>query len=135
VIRNTPPQPQSQKPAVSRIDLNLFFQPSLRADSEEVSDQQHLKEHHRVNRRAAVVRAVQMFDLLVDKREVDHLVDLAQQMVPRDKGFDADELELRLLSRLAFEHEDIRKKPPRFRESFINSLYLTQWSGCLFAVV
>ena len=40
--------------------------------------------------------AVQRFNLPVDKREVDGLINLAQQMVGGNQLFDADELKLRL---------------------------------------
>ena len=63
MIRHAIGQPQPQEPAVRRIVFNLLLQPPLGTDAEQVADEQH----HRVNRRTPVVRAVQVFDLVVDK--------------------------------------------------------------------
>lgn len=40
------------------------------------------------------IRTVRILDLVVDKREVDRLIDLAQKVVRENECFDANELQL-----------------------------------------
>jgi len=66
--------------------------------------------------------AVQRLDFPVDKREVDRPDDLVQQMVGGDQLFDADELKLRLYTRMFFQYLETIKKLREIPRTFY--LYL-----------
>ena len=119
MIRHFAGQAKSEEPAIRSIDLYFFLQPSLGADTKQVSDKQHLKQHDRINRRTTVICTIQMSDFLVDKREVDRLVDLAQKMICGDKRFDANELQFRLYTCTFFQHLYIIQKALGDAQSFL----------------
>ena len=61
--------------------MDLLNQPALRANAKQVPDEKHLEQYDRIQRRAAVVQAVLVLNLLPDETEVDVLVNLAEQVV------------------------------------------------------
>ena len=70
------------KPSVGQIDLHLSANPPLRADRKHVADDQHPDHQHRIDRGSAGVRVVRR-KLLVHPTEIEHRVDLADQMIRR----------------------------------------------------
>ncbi len=59
---------------------------TLRADAEQVANEQRLEHQSRIERRAAVVGAIKLRNAIAGEREVDHRVDLAKQMSLRHKA-------------------------------------------------
>ncbi|SAK60008.1 hypothetical protein AWB83_02208 [Caballeronia ptereochthonis] len=95
-VRHLIAQAKAGKPPIRHINLNLAHQLALTAHPEQVADEQQLEQHHRIERRSAVVRAVKMRNLLADEFEIHRRVDLAQQMVLRHKHLERHHLELLL---------------------------------------
>ncbi len=59
-VRHLVRQPKTEEPAIGHVHLDLAHQLPLRAHPEQVADQQHLEEQHRIQRRPPVVRAVEV---------------------------------------------------------------------------
>ena len=80
-VRNLVAKLQTKEPAVGNVHLHLPHQLPLRANSVQITKQQQLEQHHRLQRRTAVVLAVKVLHAGVDKTEIHHLVDLPQQVL------------------------------------------------------
>ena len=82
-VRDLLQQPISQKPAVC--DVHLYFPVRLpqRRDPEQVLDQHHLDQHHRVDPRTAVVMAVIWRQQRIQPLVVYDPFDFPQQMILR----------------------------------------------------
>lgn len=96
-IGNLVGQPIADKLAIGHIDLDLPNQLPFGANAEQVTEKQHLKQHHRIHCRTTVVGAIEIFDFLADKLKVDNSVDFAQQVIFGNQFFDADEFHPNLL--------------------------------------
>lgn len=68
-IQRTIGQAQVEKPAIGYVELDLLDQPA-RSDAEQVANEEHFEQHDRIERRAAVVAAIQMGGFLADEGEV-----------------------------------------------------------------
>jgi hypothetical protein len=90
-------QPQPDEPAIGHIDLDLAHQLPLGPDAEQIADKQRLEELLRRDRRAAVIRAIQVFGHLPDEPEVNRSIDPAQQMIARNQLLQGHHLKLGLL--------------------------------------
>src|SRR6185312_11219626 len=78
-IRHLVGQLQSQIPTVGRVALHLTHQLPLAANTKQISEQQQLEQHHRIQRRSPVI-----FTSDVPTRRKSRsmeAIDLAQQMV------------------------------------------------------
>ena len=76
-----------EKPAVGDVDLDFPHQLPFGADAEQVANEQHLEQAHWVQRRAAVVRAVEGRGLVQDEVKPDVPVDQTQEVILRDQFF------------------------------------------------
>lgn len=94
-------QAKAQKPAIGDIDFDLFNQPPLTADAKQIPQKEHLEEHCRIKSRSAIVRTVQVFDLVVDETKIDELGDLAEEMILGNQALDADKFVLELFGSCA----------------------------------
>ena len=103
---------QAQEPAIGDIDLDLPHQLALGADAEQIADEQRLEHQGRIQRRPAVVGAIEPGDALVDERKVDHSLDLAKQVILRNQLLERHHLERRLLRRGLLEHQFLNHKGP-----------------------
>ncbi len=83
VIRDRIFETQSAKPAVRQIEAHLFTQTPLGADGVAIANQQHPDHQFWINRRPAEV-AVMRRELSTQAREIEHRIDLAQQMIGRN---------------------------------------------------
>jgi len=83
-IRHLIRQTQAQKPPIGHINFNLPHQLPLRTHAKQVANEQHLEQHHRINRRAAIVSAIQVRRLLTDKIKADVGVNQPQQVILRN---------------------------------------------------
>ena len=104
-------QRESQKPTVSHVDFNLTHQALFATNSEQVPDEKHLEQDHRINGRTTVIRTAQFFDLFVDEVEIDGLVDFSQKVIFGNKLPDTDQFDFTLLLQFAFDHARIIQSP------------------------
>ena len=70
-----------QKPPVCHVHFHVPHRLPQRSDPEQMLNQYQLEQDHRIDARAAIVFAVQLFHQVVDMREVHRRVDLSQQVV------------------------------------------------------
>jgi len=71
-------EPEPAEPPVGQIEVDLFAQAPLGADTEAVADDQHPDHQLRINRRPSQ-RAVERRELAAQFRQVDKAVDRPQQ--------------------------------------------------------
>src|SRR5262249_40949987 len=71
---------QPTEPPVSQIEMNLFAQPTLRANAKTVAHQQHPDHELRIYRRASSV-AVERLELPPQLAEIEEVVNPAQQVI------------------------------------------------------
>ncbi len=105
-------QLEPQKPAVGDVDLDLAHQLPLRTNAEQVADEQRLEHQGRVERRPAVVGAVERRRQVMDEGKVDHPVDLAKQVILRDQLVEPHNLERGLFRGGSLQHDPVNQKPP-----------------------
>ena len=105
-------QLQPQEPAIGDIDLDLAHQLALRADAKQIADEQCLEHQRRIERRTAVVGAVESRNPVMDEGEVDHRVDLAKQVVLRHQTVESHHLDSRLFRSRFLQHVPVNHKPP-----------------------
>ena len=74
-VRHLVGQAKSEKPPVRHIDFDLLEQTALRADAEQVANEQHLEQHDRVDRRTSIVLAIQVTGGFADEVEADVTVE------------------------------------------------------------
>lgn len=115
-------QSQSEEPAVGDVDLDLSYQLTFGADAEEVADEEHLEQLHRVDGGTAVVGAVQMRGGVADKVEWDVVVDQTKQVIRRNQLFEGDHFQSVLVGGRRFE------ACPQFKHKAPNSWGLCQQS-------
>lgn len=107
-------QPQPKEPAIGDVDRDLVHRLALRADAEQVADEQRLEHQRRVERRATIVRAIEPRHPLVDERKVDYRIDLAKQVVPRNQTIERHHLDLGLRRLRILQQAHLSQKPPAF---------------------
>lgn len=95
-VRDLVGQPETKEPAVRDIDFDFLDHASFGANPEQVTNEQHLEQHHRINRRAAVVLAVQALCRFANEIKPDVLVEQAEQMILRDQLLQRHHLHFRL---------------------------------------
>lgn len=93
---------------------------STRANPEQVANEQHLEQHHRINGRPAIVLAVQMLGRFVDEIKPDVPVEQAEQVVFRDQLLQRHYFQFRLGRVGRFEHADIIKR-------YLTAVYAGPW--------
>ena len=76
-------QAKLQKPAIGHIHLDLAHQLALGANAKQIADKQHLEQQHRIKRRTPVIGAIQMRNTVMDETEINHRINLAQQVIRR----------------------------------------------------
>ena len=94
---------EATEPAIRKIDLNLFTQPSLRADREHIANDQHSDHQLRVDRGTAGMGVV-AFELPVHPVQVEHGIDLTNRMVYWDHGVEFKSIEELPLTPLTTTH-------------------------------
>ena len=102
-------QTKAEKPAVGNIDLDFLHQPPLGANPEQIANKQHLEQHHRIDRRPAIVLTVQVLGRFADEIKPDVLVEQAKQVVFRDQLLQRHHLQFRLSRVGRLEHANIIK--------------------------
>ncbi len=80
-IRYLVGQAQAKKPTIGHIDLDFPHQLAIRTDPEQVANEQHFEQPHRVEGQTAVVGTIQMGRLLADEVKPDVPIDQTQQMI------------------------------------------------------
>lgn len=115
-------QLQPQKPAVGDIHLDLAHQLALRADPEQVTDEQRLEHQRRIQRRTANVCTIKIRNALVDERKVDHRIDLAQKVILGNKLIERHHLESCLVRAWLLQHKTSESKTPSKSQGFVSSL-------------
>src|SRR5262249_36626349 len=103
-------QLQPQKPAVGDVDFDLTHQLPFGAHTEQVADEQRLEHQRRIERGASVVRAVKSGNPVMDKRKVDHRIDLAKQVILRNQTVETYHLQSGLLRRGFAKHATLNQK-------------------------
>ncbi|MNG32201.1 hypothetical protein D3C84_1181530 [compost metagenome] len=68
--------------------MNFTFQLALGTNAVEITKENHLEKNEGINGWTAVILAVKMANLFINKREVDILIDLAKHVVHRHEVFD-----------------------------------------------
>lgn len=68
----------ADEPSVSKIDFDFLDQPTLAADTKEVSDEEHFKERDRMNSGTTIVMAVEIVRQLFNETKVDVTVYFAK---------------------------------------------------------
>ena len=91
-IRHLVAQAKAQKPAVGHIDLDVPYQLALAPDPEQVADEKHLEQNHRVHRWTPGVGTVETPDPLPDGAEIYGPLNLAQKVVAGNQLLDAHKL-------------------------------------------
>jgi hypothetical protein len=89
-------EPQSAKPAIGQIEVNLLAQPPLGTNAEAVADKQHPDHQLRIDRGASDVAVIGL-KMCPNARQVDEPVDPTQHVIVRDLSFQAEAVEQRLL--------------------------------------
>ncbi len=84
-IRDLIRQAKAQKPPIGDIYLHFFDQLAFAADAVQVTNEQQLEQHHRINRRADIIDTVKVSNLVVDEIELNERVDLTQQVILRNQ--------------------------------------------------
>ena len=105
-------QLQPQEPAIGDVDLDLAHQLPLRAHPEQVAHEQRLEHQGRIERRAAIVGAVERRRQVVDEGKVDHPVDLAKQVILRNQLIQRHHLKRGLFGGGSLQHNPVNQKTP-----------------------
>lgn len=64
-------QPHAQEPTVGDVDLDFLHQAAFGGDTEEVLQQHHFNQAHRVDGGSAIVGAIEVRDCIADKFKID----------------------------------------------------------------
>jgi len=83
VVRHSILETQSTEPAVGQIEVNLFAQPSLRANAEAVTHDEHPHHQFRIDRRPPRV-TVERREVRAQIAQVEEPINPAQQMIGRN---------------------------------------------------
>ena len=96
-------EPQSTKPAIGQIEMDLLAQPTLRTNAEAVADDQHPDHQLGIDRGPPDVAIVGP-QMRPNLGQVDEPVDLAKQVTVGDMPLEAEAVEQRLLHHPPFAH-------------------------------
>lgn len=101
-------------PAVSVGDVDLDLPPKLPlgADTEQVADEEGLEHQGRIQRRTPIVRAIKPGHPIVDEGKIDHRINLAKQVILRNKTVETDHLQSGLLRQAASSACHLESKTP-----------------------
>jgi hypothetical protein len=99
VLKFPPPvhQRQAKKPTICSVYLNFPKQLTLTAYPKKIPDEQHFEEQHRINGWTPIARTMQTNHFVVDKIEIDCLVDMLQERFARNKCFNVEQRNFYLL--------------------------------------
>jgi hypothetical protein len=103
MIWNIAIEPQSTKPAIGQIEMDLLAQPTLRTNAQAVADDEHPDHQLRINRGPPHVAIVGP-QMRPNLGQVDEPIDLAKQVTVRDMPLKAEAVEQRLLHHPPFAH-------------------------------
>jgi len=92
MIRDLVFDAQPAIPAIGQIDLHLSADATLRADGKHVADDEHPDHEHRIDRRSPGVGVIGR-QFLVHPAEVEHGIDLANQMIRRHHLVEVERVE------------------------------------------
>ena len=95
---------------------------TLGADAEEVADEEHHEQLHRIDGGTTVVGAVQMRGGVADEVEGDVAVDQAEQVIQWNQLFEGDHFQPVLVRGGRFEHDHNSNTKPPTRGGFVSSL-------------
>jgi hypothetical protein len=112
VIRYCAVEPQSAKPAVGEVQMDLLAQPPFRADAEAVAHDQHADHQFRIDRRSAY-GAVERLQLPPQPVEFDKPINRSQQVLFRHMSFERELVEQRVLLDFPLPHHRL---PPSRRD-------------------
>ncbi len=84
-IKNAIGQFQSQEPAIGDIDPSLMHQLALRANTKQIANEQRFEHQSRIKRRATIVGTIKPSHTIMNKRKVDHRLNLTKQMILGDQ--------------------------------------------------
>ena len=82
MIRNALVKINSKEPTISNVYRNFLFQSAFRINTVQISNQQHLDQNNRINRRPSG-RWVEVGNLVIDKVKADKSVQITQKMLLR----------------------------------------------------
>ena len=103
MIWNIAIEPQSTKPAIGQIEMDLLAQPTLRTNAQAVADDEHPDHQLRINRGPPDVAIIGP-QMCPNLGQVDEPIDLAKQMTVRDMPLKAEAVEQRLLHHRPLAH-------------------------------
>jgi hypothetical protein len=106
VIRNLSVELKATKPAIGKVELDLFAQPPLRADAVTVANNKHADQQFGVDRGAAnlAIEPLQLRAQLSQNPSYDR-INPAQKMTFRNASFEIEEIkQLALIDRLPTHH-------------------------------
>ena len=103
MIWNIAIEPQSTKPAIGQIEMDLLAQPTLRTNAQAIADDEHPDHQLRINRGPPHVAIIGP-QMCPNLGQVDEPIDLAKQVTVRDMPLKAEAVEQRLLHHPPFPH-------------------------------
>jgi len=103
MIGNVAVKAQATKPAVSQIEVDLFAQPTLRANAEAVAGDQHPHHQFGIDRGPSHVAIVGP-QVRPQPGQIDEPVDLAKQVIVGDMPLEAEAVKQRLLHHSPLAH-------------------------------
>jgi len=83
MVRHRVLKTESTEPAVRQIEMNLFAQPPLRANTEAVANDQHPHHQFRIDRRPTGV-AIERREVATQIAEVEKAINPAKQVIGRN---------------------------------------------------
>src|SRR6476646_838169 len=89
VIRHGVLQPQSAEPPVRQVELHLFAQAPLGANTEAVSNDQHPDHQFRINRGPTGV-AIERSEMAAQLAQIKESINPAQQMIGRNVSIEIE---------------------------------------------
>ena len=104
-------QLETKEPAIGDVHLDLAHQLTLRANPEQIADEQRLEHQGRIERRTTVVRTIEPGNPIVNEGKVDHRFDLAKKVIWRNQTLEADHLKFGLLRAGFLQHDPLNQKP------------------------
>src|SRR5277367_145120 len=89
-------EPQSTKPAIGQIEMDLLAQATLRTNAKAIADNEHPDHQLRIDRGPSHVAVIGP-QMRPNLGQIDETVDLAQQVIVRDAPIEAEAVKQRLL--------------------------------------
>src|SRR5262249_46175737 len=107
MIWHRPIQTKSAEPPVCQVEMNLVAQPSLRSDTEAVTDQEHPDHQFRIDR-GPTNATVEWRQVPPDLLKVNKPIDRPQQVVGGNMLLERELIEQRSLFDLPVPHHDLQ---------------------------